>query len=370
MAEFFTLREDTFDFQFQLVDAIAVVVRGNVAQRFAREIEIDSEVMHANQLMNGFFMMQNKLQSVTSVFCNVLEYKQLGQPVSSCATVNGLFRKENLDALIPYVHDPPFTEVERDVFIPTRPQFQGDTGYIDLAALVKGKEVVFKIPSDNNWLQSHRWILTGQSPIPFFQSFKIFLPQKKYKTGAQQELTTTQTTVSSFAGSAVSTTNPNTGVVYMLPKAHSKCLTVYEEGYFSCSKTSEIKNPYSLCNNLPKICDRSTRRAKMSLLPTVLSTWSIHLSIQQGIKDLTWDAPAPATNLMISAKVKLRILLEGKKRDSIPKLVEKREVKWSENGCCDGNMYRTTFHNRKCETCPAGSKSIHRGLYCEINPAQ
>ncbi|KAK3739430.1 hypothetical protein QZH41_004662 [Actinostola sp. cb2023] len=102
LAQFFTLREDIFDFQFQLVDSVAAVVRGNLAQRFAKNIEGKHDVMEASQFMTGFFMMQSKIQKVASVYCDVLEYKSLGKRVKACSTVNGLYGKENIDALISY----------------------------------------------------------------------------------------------------------------------------------------------------------------------------------------------------------------------------------------------------------------------------
>ncbi|KAK3737506.1 hypothetical protein QZH41_001648 [Actinostola sp. cb2023] len=60
LAQFFTLREDIFDFQFQLVDAVAQVVRGNIAKRFARNIKGKGDVMHASQLLIGSFKMHKK----------------------------------------------------------------------------------------------------------------------------------------------------------------------------------------------------------------------------------------------------------------------------------------------------------------------
>lgn len=39
LAQYFTLRGDIYDFQFQLVDSLAAVVRGNIAKRFAEDIK-------------------------------------------------------------------------------------------------------------------------------------------------------------------------------------------------------------------------------------------------------------------------------------------------------------------------------------------
>ncbi|KAK3739428.1 hypothetical protein QZH41_004661 [Actinostola sp. cb2023] len=255
LAQFFTLREDIFDFQFQLVDSVAAVVRGNLAQRFAKNIEGKHDVIEASQLMTGFFMMQSKFQKVISVYCNVLEYKNLEKRVQPCSTINGLFVKENIDALISYNDNTPYDEIERHVYIPTRAQSDGDTGVVDLQALARGETVIFQIPVDKNWLTEYGWIIPGQSSIPFIKSLKLFLPHKTYADSSAQGYTTTQVTMTSISGSSVSAMNPNTRVVYLLPKGQNTYRTLYEEGYPICS--TEIDNPYSLCNNLPKICDKT-----------------------------------------------------------------------------------------------------------------
>ncbi|KAK3739423.1 hypothetical protein QZH41_004655 [Actinostola sp. cb2023] len=192
LAQFFTLREDIFDFQFQLVDSVAAVVRGNLAQRFARNIEGKHDVIEASQLMTGFFMMQSKIQKVASVYCNVLEYKNLGKRVQPCSTVNGLFGKENIDALISYKDNTPYDQIERDVYIPTRAQSEGDTGVVDLQALGRGETVIFQIPVDENWLTEYGWIIPGQRSIPFIKSLKLILPHKTYEDSSAQRHTTTQ----------------------------------------------------------------------------------------------------------------------------------------------------------------------------------
>ncbi|KAK3739884.1 hypothetical protein QZH41_007730 [Actinostola sp. cb2023] len=192
LAQFFTLREDIFDFQNQLVDSVAAVVRGNLAQRFARNIEGKHDVIEASQLMTGFFMMQSKIQKVISVYCDVMEYKNLGKRVQPCSTINGLFVKENIDALISYNDNAAYDEMERVVYIPTRAQSDGDTGVVDLQALGRGETVIFQIPVDKNWLTEYGWILPGQRSIPFIKSLKLFLPRKTYEDSSTQGYTTTQ----------------------------------------------------------------------------------------------------------------------------------------------------------------------------------
>ncbi|XP_068713476.1 uncharacterized protein [Montipora foliosa] len=370
LAQFFTLREDIFDFQFQLIDSLAMVVRGNIANRLAQNIEGQRDVLEATDLMTGFLMAQNRLQTQSSLYCDKLEYKQLGEHVEACSTVNGLFSKENVDSLIAHTDHSRYDRFHRDVYIPTKPAFQGDTGYIDLTSLSRGESVLFKVPANDSWLHNYRWTLPGETTVPFVESFEIFLPHAHYNTGAEQQHTTSRVTVKSVAGSAVSTLAPNTSPVYILPAEHSSYVTLYEEGYTSCT-SNEIENPYSLCDNLPRICDKSSRQAGESLLPTILSTWKLKYKISLGAEVLEWDAPTPATNLLIRAKMVIKMLPITRKRGHFPKPL-KRSMSTDEvlstNGCCDeGNRYRRSLNDRVCKVCPDRSTSRLGGLYCEID---
>ena len=330
LAQFFTLREEIFDFQFQLVDAIAKIVRGSIAKRLSESIRGKHDVLSGGELMIGFLMAQNRLQTHSSLYCDKLEYKQFGRRIEACSTVNGLFSKDNIDSLIAYTDHSLYDQFERDVYIPTKARFQGDTGHIDLNSLGNGKEILFKVPVNNTWLQEHRWMLVGETTVPFVESFKIFFPHIDYQTGSHQQRTTSRVTITSIAGSSVSTVAPQTAPVYVLPKGHSTFVAVYEEGYATCS-SNEIDNPYSLCNNLPKICDMSTRQAGESLLPTILSTWNLEYKLLKGSTTLKWDAPKSTTNLLIRAKVKLRVP-RSERRDHFSKRLTRSTSYLSSDG--------------------------------------
>ena len=56
LAEFAALRENIFDFQFDLVDALAGVVRGDVAKKLEQSITVSNDLLSASQLMLGFFI--------------------------------------------------------------------------------------------------------------------------------------------------------------------------------------------------------------------------------------------------------------------------------------------------------------------------
>ena len=375
LAEFAALRENIFEFQFELVDALARVVRGNVARKLAQSITVSNDRLDASQLMLGFFMTHYRLQAHASLYCDKLEYLNQGETVTKCSLkpnkkiclATGFFTEADINDIITCKPEPTYDEDVRFVYIPTRPQFDGDTAYINLPSLAKGNPVTFRVPADRMWLRKYNWLARGETLAPYVESFKLYLPLKQYKTGREKQHSRTVVKLTSVAGSSFSETGD---VVYNLPFEHSIYKTIYTQGYDRCPDEKEADNPYSLCNNLPKICDTNTRVPPITkaIMPTILSTWKIKYTVESGHKDLTWDAPEPATNLLIIGKAKLRFLPNSS--------LKKRRVLWHHGdqtafGCCTGNTYRPEWRDKACVPCPSkpegpsNSVSNLRGYYCE-----
>ena len=360
LAEYTALRENIFDFQFDLVDSIARVVRGNIAKKLASEITVTNDLLKASTLMLGFFMTQYRLQSEAFLYCDKLEYINQGKRIRACSK-REFFHDFSLDDLIAYDAGTNYHLDERFVYVPTKPQFRGDAGFINLPSLADGNPVTFRLPSNRNWLRKYNWLTSEETLAPFVASFKLYLPLKSYGTETNKRYSKTRIQLTSIAGSSVGTS----GVVYNLPLEHSHYVTIYEEGYDQsrCSRGKEIVNPYSLCDNLPLICDTMTRVPGSRIMPTILSTWKLSYSVESGHENLKWDAPNPATDLLIIGKVKLRFLPEpDQKRAEINRMSEPAF------GCCVGNTYRPVWSDRHCSPCPSKpstSKTNLRGYYCE-----
>lgn len=363
LAEFFALRENIFDFQFDLVDSLALVVRGNVAKKLSQSITVSNDRLKASTFMLGFFMTQYRLQFEASLYCDKLQYLNQGKEIKPCIS-GDFFDEHRLDDLITYDYGTHYHEDERFVYIPTSAQFQGDTGFINLPSLAEGNAVTFRPPANRTWLREFNWLSSDETLAPFVASFKLYLPLSHYTSGRRHSKTHIKLT--SIAGSRVDETS---GIVYNLPLEDSHYITLYEEGYdpARCPRGKEIMNPYSLCDNLPLICDTITRVPGSVIMPTILSTWRLRLSVESGHETLQWDAPRPATNLLIIAKVKLRFLPEtGRKRNLIDLPNEPAF------GCCpEDNTYRPKWSERNCIPCPSqpdfptNSISKLSGYYCE-----
>ena len=99
LAKFSALRENTFDFQFDLVDALAAVIRGNVAKKLSKFIDVSIDLLESSKLMLGFFTTQHRLQSEAALYCDRLEYRLQGKRLDECSPTSGFFSKENLDII-------------------------------------------------------------------------------------------------------------------------------------------------------------------------------------------------------------------------------------------------------------------------------
>lgn len=367
LAEFSALRENVFDFQFDLVDSLAAVIRGNVGKKLSTSIDVLNDVLESSKLMLGFFITQHRLQHEAAVYCDKIEYRLQGKRLDDCSPSSGFFSKENLDNIISFdLKKISYFEENKFVYLPTKPQFKGDTGFINIPSLAQGNSVTFRIPANRIWLRQYNWLGLEENSAPFVESFKMYLPLKRYGKKKKTSVTTrTSIELTSIAGNMTSDTSD---VVYSIPLEQSKFLTVYYLGYRSsqCSDGNEIPNPYSLCKNLPNICDTFTKKPQESLMPTILSTWKLSYTVESGNRKVKWKAPNPATNLLIKAKVKLRHY-RTKKSDF--KLFEDNLS--SKEVCCKGNTYQPEWYDSTCVPCPqkpdipTNSKSKLGGYYCE-----
>ena len=368
IAEFGALRENIFDFQFEMVDSLARVMRGNVAKKLADSIQgQEDDIFKADQLLGGFLMSQQFMQSHAWLYCDKLEYKNEGQRVQACSPRTGLFTNHDLDNLVAFKTEyQTQMSVVRTVHIPTKPQYEGDLGFINIQRFASEKKASFRLPRNVTWLYKFDWSLIGESQAPYVENFQLFLPNREYNTGSGKKKRSTRivVTADTQAGSYF-TTNVNSPVLYKLPEMQTSYVTVYQEGYRSSTCPQEIPNPYSLCNNLPNICLTSTNEAGDSLLPTTLSTWKVTYSVQSGEEVVKWLAPANVTtNLNLIAKIKLRM-----PKVSANPLTEIANDQLTDL-CCEGNTYRASLVDSVCTDCPSGSTSKLGGYYCEANPSK
>lgn len=363
LAEFAAVRGSIFQFQFDLVDALAKYIRSHIGRKLSRNMDITFNSGTYSDLMLIFFKSQSRLQDEASLYCNKLEYLNHGQSIFACNSTD-LFIEQDIDNLIAYEPNTHYDIEERFVYIPTKEQFHGDQGYINLATLEKEHKVSFRLPANNSWLNEFNWLPSVENEAPFVESFKLYLPLKNYDVVKDRtKHYKTRIQITSKDGSFVNV-SPSS-VKYIVPLDNSQYVTVYEEGYDSakCPRGKEILNPYSLCDNLPFMCDTMTRVPKSSVMPTILSRWELSLSVETGAEALSWVAPIPATDFLIIAKVELRFPPGIRKRSRIYRRDEPAY------GCCDPGKYRPNWKQSACVACPLNTPRKMDGYYCEQFPS-
>ena len=363
LSDFFALREDMFDYQFDEVDALANVIRGYLSKKMAKNMRLDfSPQKRYTQWMLAYLKIQRRLQTEASVYCDKLEYINHGKSIHACSKTD-FFTEKDLDDLIAYEPDSHYHVEERFVYIPTKRdhELHGDFGFIDLASLKEQRNTTFRLPANTTWLQKYNWLKSDEHLAPFVQSFKIYLPVKDYQTveiRARHSKTRIQLT-----SSGRSCVDVSCSLSYLIPNDDSQYVTTYEQGYdqAKCPRGKEILNPYSLCENLPFLCDTTTRVQKSMIMPTILSKWEMKVSVESGAETLDWDVPDPATDFRIIAKVEIRLPHEHEENKR-SRLHRRNEIPY---GCCQRTQYRKDWGGTDCYPCPDNTESKMGGYYCE-----
>ena len=353
----FSTYEEIYDFQFDLINAMAAYVRSSVALDAAKEINSEfTEVTKLNvnsgttlttlAMMGGLSFVSYKVHILKTVhlYCNALEYMEGGKQPSECKGVN-----TDVALLIANTQPVCRSETTRFYKVPTtKPSTNSSDdklAYIDIGELYSGNEVSFKIPS-SDWLIENDWIGASESNYSFYvKRFEVYLPTK---TDYPQILHTTATPVlhnEVIPGSTEYTIVPNMPLVYEYSMGPSR---------LNCH-IPKFSNPYTSCetSDVSQICEHS-HSIKHHLYPSIYSQWK--LSIKGG-ENMT--VPDPATDLPLVIGIQLcKIAPYEYDEYQNAAVVEEMEQ------CCPSGEYRQGMKS-DCMSCPANSRSALAGYYCE-----
>ena len=178
------LNEEIYDFQFEMMDALADCVRASNSYQSASAIttgminiknvvynDRNSDVIPALKLIATYSSISYRVTVLTAKenYCNVLEYREGSRP-EVCKTHD--WNLANLLSRTPsrYHSSQDFKSV------PTQPSSTGDKAYIDLNDLYAGRTVRFQVPN-SDWLVKRGWLSTNDRHKPIFvQRFEVYLP--------------------------------------------------------------------------------------------------------------------------------------------------------------------------------------------------
>ena len=154
-AKMISLYEEIYDYQFDMVDAMAAYVRSSVTLDAAKEISSEfTEVTKLNinsgstlttlAMMGGLSFVSYKVHILHAVhlYCNALEYMEGGRLPSECKGVD-----TNLALLIANTEPVCRSETTHFYRVPASSNNGTKGAYIDVNELMSGGDVSFRIPS-------------------------------------------------------------------------------------------------------------------------------------------------------------------------------------------------------------------------------
>lgn len=357
--------EEIYDFQFELVEAMATYMRAETSLDAAASItagyeesatqgEPDESVVNDLKILTmvSFISYKTNIWQITEAYCDVLEYKEGGVRPSVCQGVN-----TNIASLVAHV-SPTCRNVEEYQDVPTTSE--SDQGFMNMADLYSGKRVIFKIPN-GQWLVDKGWISQQDKEAAIFvKKFEVYVPTVS--------VTERRVRVQAAITGMNKLTLPDGKSYVIVPERNF--IFEYLEGHGAqpCRKESEaLSNPYGA--DLPKICPVNVDEnncqellEKTPLFPSVYSQWKVSLL---GYEAAT--VPDPATVLNLKVGMRLCILNRGSsqtKKTKVKKVKNAAKKKHRDRTSCPDGQYWAAGSG-SCTTCPKGSKSALDGYYCE-----
>ena len=358
--EMTAIYEEIYEYQFELMDAMAAYVRSSVALDAAKDINTEfEEVTNLNinsgstlttlQMVGGLSYMTYKIHVLETVYlyCNVLEYMEGGRQPPECKGVD-----TDVALLIANIEPVCVSETYRYYYVPTSSAIENDKAYVDINKLMSGSVVHFQVP-DAKWLVNHKWIDEEEEDFAFYvKKFNVFLPAESDDHPTDLYVTTDPVLHNSII--------PEATEYIIVP--HTHMIQEYSIGRESlpCGPQQKVENPYTTCRRTDRsqICQYS-HMTNWLLYPSIYTQWSIRV---KGGEDLF--VPNPSTHMSVIFGIQLcKVPPSDSYRADLVKSLETRSV-YGEDDCCPDGQYRRSVTS-SCVECPAGSHSALAGYYCE-----
>lgn len=369
--------EEMYDFQFDLMEAMASFVRASVAMASAQKLSetIDGALTVAQREQNDLALKVYALQMYTvnnihmnmvvQDACNLIKYKNGGRTTDYCRRLLLDSHTTEFDKLVAYPYETDMCaadSIQKYVNIPakvkdnttdTLPSFM-----IDLAELYRGREVEFQIP-DSSWLVTHKWLneVDVKNPL-FIKQFQLFIPpfyKDHYGTADLHVIV-------DMDGDNSITKNGDT-YIFSSPVQYNFRYTL-DSGCFTGHILDSKRNPYNVIgcpDRLETPCVTSEGSISGSTFhPSIFARWKLRAHISGNLLQ-----PNPATEFYLRAGLticKSGITRSMRHSDELSYLMQSQEC------CSDGDMYYNILPDgQHCQSCPAGSCPNLQGFYCESN---
>ena len=355
---------EIYDFQFDLIEQLAAVVRAktglNAASKIGSSWETSvqncdsSDTLKRYAILAGTSHVTYEIQKWQAIeeYCNYLEYDNAGIRPSVCQGI----RTEIANLL---------------AFIPSKCQgYQGFTRYysipavinrvtsyrsvvtpdnyaqLNVSALLAGETVHFQVPNAE-WLVENGFIQSFEKDYAIYvMQFEVFLPIES----------SSHTSVVVRAFATASNQLVLGGTTYTITPSNP-LVTEYLEGkhIIGCRGSTKF-SPYSLCasSHPPDICLAGNCLQQEFLPPSIYSQWNI---IVNGYEMVDVN---PATDMGVQISMTL-CKKSVTRQEVMTEQVVKTEAE--EDRCCSKTEYWSS-ESSSCTPCPSGTVSALYGYFC------
>ena len=271
---------EIYDFQFELIEALATYMRAATSIDAASSItaryeqlpaEQDSSSDAVNNLkivgLISYISYKVNIWQATEAYCDVLEYKEGGTRPNLCRGLNTNIPNLVSRQVRPCQEKVGFREV------PISAATDADKAYLDISNLYAAKQVRFKIPN-SDWLVENQWIDRGdKNSVITVKKFEIFLPtmsgiRRRVNVEAKSE--------------GRNQLVPNGKTYTIIPNKNLK-FEYLEGGSNEGCRQETFQNPYD--TSKPEICPVNMEEdrcldllERTALYPSVYADWKMSIS--------------------------------------------------------------------------------------------
>lgn len=313
-------------------------------------------------------------------YCNRLAYIRSDFLSPTCARifVNKPISDQEIRALTAETWAPP-SEITIDALIPSRPQFVGDTGFLDIFKLMNGDVVSFQLPQNTTWLQQFHWlngIGSGNVSI-VVENFDIYLLPRFASFTSKKSLVLVQVNAS--------------GLSSFGPLMNEKMVEIpsvsfantYEERPAHLAGTCHfVTLPAHTCNtNWPQVCSLNGDEGhkSMSLLPSLFTPFQVQAIFPEKAfrpRDTLLEFNGLTSPLYLTARLRVRVTSTNTHTfDENEPLISTNSPKTKQHErrlnpklgagqrCCPVGQFKD-WMDGECRDCNPNSVSQLGGMYC------
>ena len=371
--------DEMYDFQDDLMEAMAEFVRATVSMKSAEQIStsISQKITAAEKAQNRetkefsirLYALQltvaNKVHTGILVrdACNLIQYKNAGETIEFCKDLRLAMdpTSTNYDLIVAYDYAKDMCSDDFSVKVLKIPATVSENGRgitfpytIDLERLYDGEEVTFQVPN-TAWLTENQWMnVEDTKKANFIRDFELFLPPL-FSQESHQELEV-HIKAEMVGENRIFPGKDNKKYSFSAP-------TIYNFRYKDsrhCHSSHRPSNPYNTidCPPLrqPCIVSHGTRTAAV-YHPSIYSRWRIRVA-SSGRR----LRPTPSGEFFLKAALKICHIRSSSGHSAV-----KRSAHTTEGQCCaDVNK----FYDDKsgvCQPCRDESCVRLQGYYCDRN---